>query len=899
MKRNTPFAVGGIAIPFALSLLTANILVANTALAQDDNKNLEEVVITGSYIKGSSTDEASPIEVLDSDYIQKQGALTIGELTQKLSVSSGAENNPDSFTSGEIQGTSNVNLRGLGLTSTLVLVNGKRQTLAATVANDGSVFVDTATIPMAALERVEILKEGATATYGSDAIAGVVNFILRNDFEGIEVTAGHQSVESSSQTTDDVSVLAGFGIGDKTNVILSGSFLQQDPLSSAERGYTTINSISTLGRSFLNLGGLAPGLPVFIEGSGAYAGTYGPGETIPDASCEANGGILGTPFIASLGGQKCGFLYGPRFNLVNEEERTNVYAAVTHEMDNGVTVRGELGFAKNEVLDNPQSPSYPALNFPTIAPGQAGSPFNGFVRWYGRPLGAEAPSPLAPRNSETLRASLDLSGSLDDGAWDWNASVTYSENDREAYQPDTIASRLTAALAGQGGASGTETFNVFDPSQNSSELIDYISATTYTNRQTELMVADLIVSGPWFDLASTGRTVNLAYGAQFRNERYSVNRNDIYTQRPDPQTGQLQEVDLIFLGGGAPVDVERDSFAAFAEASVELSDAVEVNVAARYESLETDSSFDPKLSLRWQVTDDVVLRASMSTALREPSLIQQYNVGTSLQQIRDPLSPGGSLFIRVRAEGRNDLVAETSTNTNLGLLWSPSENLDFRVDYWSFEYEDVITVENAQAKINADPLGDFASRVDGILNGILVEYLNAEEVNTDGIDIAADWSVSLDDIGDIGLQFSMSRFISYEIPDGSGGLTDVVGSFNYDNFVRSLPETKWNFTADWERGNHSAAMVVYSVDSYKTNRPLSAYAENLGFNNHINTWRTVDLSYNYNFELGDTQAVFTIGGKNILDREAPMVWDDTNFSYDPKQHDPRGRMYFARVKFAL
>jgi iron complex outermembrane receptor protein len=413
------------------------------------------------------------------------------------------------------------------------------------------------------------------------------------------------------------------------------------------------------------------------------------------------------------------------------------------------------------------------------------------------------------------------------------------------------------------------------------------------------MVADLVVSGPWFDLASTGRTVNLAYGAQFRNERYSVNRNDIYTQRPDPQTGQLQDVDLIFLGGGAPVDVERDSFAAFAEASVELSDAVEVNVAARYESLETDSSFDPKLSLRWQVTDDVVLRASMSTAFREPSLIQQYNVGTSLQQIRDPLSPGGSLFIRVRAEGRNDLVAETSTNTNLGLLWSPSENLDFRVDYWSFEYEDVITVENAQAKINADPLGDFASRVDGILNGILVEYLNAEEVNTDGIDIAADWSVSLDDIGDIGLQFSMSRFISYEIPDGSGGLTDVVGSFNYDNFVRSLPETKWNFTADWERGNHSAAMVVYSVDSYKTNRPLSAYAENLGFNNHINTWRTVDLSYNYNFELGDTQAVFTIGGKNILDREAPMVWDDTNFSYDPKQHDPRGRMYFARVKFAL
>ena len=219
MKQISPRGIGGTALPFAMSLLTAHPLVANTVVAQDDSKALEEIVITGSYIKGSGTDEASPVDVLDGDYIQKQGALTIGELTQKLAVSSGTENNPDSFTSGSTQGTSNVNLRGLGLTSTLVLVNGKRQTIAAAIANDGSVFVDTASIPMAALERVEILKEGATATYGSDAVAGVVNFILRDDFEGLEVSVGHQKVESSDQTTDDVSVLAGFGIGDNTNVI--------------------------------------------------------------------------------------------------------------------------------------------------------------------------------------------------------------------------------------------------------------------------------------------------------------------------------------------------------------------------------------------------------------------------------------------------------------------------------------------------------------------------------------------------------------------------------------------------------------------------------------------------------------------------------------------------------
>ncbi|MBE9538220.1 MAG: TonB-dependent receptor plug domain-containing protein, partial [Proteobacteria bacterium] len=165
------------------------------ALAQGP---IEEVLITGSYLKSTADDEASPVEIIDSDYIANSGAFTVGELTAKLSVNSGSENQADSFTSGETQGTSNVNLRGLGLSSTLVLINGKRQTIAATRANDGSVFVDTSTIPVAALERIEILKEGATAAYGSDAVAGVVNFILRKDFDGFEVSGGYQTTSEDA-----------------------------------------------------------------------------------------------------------------------------------------------------------------------------------------------------------------------------------------------------------------------------------------------------------------------------------------------------------------------------------------------------------------------------------------------------------------------------------------------------------------------------------------------------------------------------------------------------------------------------------------------------------------------------------------------------------------------------
>ena len=223
-----------------------------------------------------------------------------------------------------------------------------------------------------------------------------------------------------------------------------------------------------------------------------------------------------------------------------------------------------------------------------------------------------------------------------------------------------------------------------------------------------------------------------------------------------------------------------------------------------------------------------------------------------------------------------------------------------RLDWWQFDYEDVITIENAQGKLNADPNGPDIRRNDsGQLQGVSTNFINAATVETDGVDVSADWNIPAGDKGDFGIQLAYSQFLSYEIPDGNGGTRDVVGSFNHDNFVRSMPEKKWNLTADWERGNHSASMVVYYVDSYKTGRPVPASAQALGFNSGISNWRTIDLSYNYNFNLGDTQAVFTLGGKNVFDKEAPRVYDAANFSYDPKHHDPRGRMLFARVKFAL
>lgn len=198
-------------------------LVAAGSLSYSQDNEIEEVVVTGSYLKSTPGDEALPVQVLDRNFIDGIGANSLSDVVANLAISSGAENQADSFTQGSTQGTANVNLRGLGLSSTLVLINGRRQTISGALANDGSVFVDTSSIPVSALERVEVLKEGATTTYGSDAVAGVVNFVLRENFDGLELTIGHQQVDDGGQRDNSLGFIWGTS-NDGTHITLAGNF---------------------------------------------------------------------------------------------------------------------------------------------------------------------------------------------------------------------------------------------------------------------------------------------------------------------------------------------------------------------------------------------------------------------------------------------------------------------------------------------------------------------------------------------------------------------------------------------------------------------------------------------------------------------------------------------------
>ena len=339
----------------------------------------------------------------------------------------------------------------------------------------------------------------------------------------------------------------------------------------------------------------------------------------------------------------------------------------------------------------------------------------------------------------------------------------------------------------------------------------------------------------------------------------------------------------------------------FVVVSMNPSDILELYGALRYEDLETDSSINPKISFRYQATDNLALRASFSTSFREASLAQLTSTTIGLQGIQDynaDGSPkGGTTFIRIAQANNPNLNPEESDNMNIGAMWKPTDRLSMKLDYWAIDYTDVITIESAQGKVAANPNDPDVKRTSGgTLTGVTTKYFNAANVNTSGLDFESTYDFDTA-WGQAQVGVNMMHMFEYEIPL-NGSTVDVVGQFNHDNFARSLPETKAVFHAALESGNNSLAMFGRYTTDYKTTRPLDATAKSRGFSQKIDSFFTVDLMNSYTIEMNDSDLKLSVGVTNLFDEEVPQVYDAANWSYDPKHHDPRGRMVYVGFKLS-
>lgn len=521
-------------IPFRTRVLplaiAASIFSTHHALAQDELAEIEEVTVTGSYIKGAVTDAASPVAVIDRDSLMQQGAPSTVDIVQSMTFSSGTENQTNQFASGNTAGTANINLRGLGLSRTLVLMNGRRMVTAAAQANDGSAFVDINTVPALAINRIEVLKDGAGATYGSDAVAGVANFTTRHDFEGFEISGSFQDIDDSDGDYDFGAI---WGLaGDNWNWVTSVGYRERSELQHADRLDDVRPRVDTLPSGLTATIGAPEGLVLFgqsttgnpaafipvplanmLPGGGVSAADADalraaglPGGLragfVRDPECEAAGGVLSSS-------NRCGYDFINFSNSIEQEEHMQLFSEFRYDLNDNTRLFGEVLFANSDVPEWKTSPSYPPLleadpdrylpadhpalldfvaNYPGIMTG--GIPANGFgaapadfsggAIFVGRPVAVTGPAEEGSREHTTYRFLGGIEGEFDNGA-NYTASLLWAENTFEGETIDTLTENYTQALQGFGGpdcdgvtagANGCQYYNPFSSAIPGTQFYD-------------------------------------------------------------------------------------------------------------------------------------------------------------------------------------------------------------------------------------------------------------------------------------------------------------------------------------------------------------------------------------------------------------------------------------------
>ena len=847
-------------------------LVINFVVADET----EEVISVASYIDSSELN-ASPVDIISSQEFKNLRVSTVAELSKYLSVASGSHFQTNAL-DGVDQGMSSITLRGLDHASTLILINKKRQTHSGTPSNEGEGYIDVNIIPEIALERIEILKDGATSLYGSDAVAGVINFNTYHAFDGLRVSASSQKTSNYNQTDNSLGVLYGGNAFDG-NFVVALSALNRSPLNASE-----IPKIAELG-----LSGLGNSFKITASDtltSGPYAGSYSPNQTIPDPSCIDNGGVIAGP--------RCKFLYGERFNIVNDEDHLKGYM---HFERPGAVIDYSMTFlvATVDVNDNPQSPSYPALSYLSkkILPGQGGSPFNVPVIWYGRPLGSAFPSPRSPKAISQYHFSNSLMFDLSEDL-NFELSLTASEHENKHTRPDTVESRFEQALLGQGGPDGNEQWNIFLPLENSSSLISYIKGS-----ETSIKTGSLIS----LDGVFTGRKngIDFAMGFQFNSEDLEINYSEGSRATFDSDGKLLKGADLLFLGGGKNVNTSRDKQAIFFETNTNFIEQLDLILSGRYEKLENESSFDPKFSFRYLASDRLLLRGSIGTSFTSPSMAQMFSSEIQLGSVRDINS---SPFVRLALLGNSNLKPATSENMSLGFIWNISDAIDLTLDYWTINYKNRIEVESAQVLLNNNPFGASITRNQfGELIAVSTSYFNEERTEVEGLDIALNIFKSTQ-YGDFSYSVKATELSEFLTPEDTDGdersiMVNRVGKFNYDANTHSLPKLRLNSFLSWTMNDLTLGMNSRYLDEYINERSIPSSAASLGYTNQIKSLLVHDFSITKTFQSPRGALEVGLGVMNAFDRKAPLLYDAPDFSFDTRVHDPRGRLINFSVELNL
>lgn len=902
--------------------LCAGVAQAQTADQDQDDSTVEEIIVTGSHIRRASTFESkAPVQIVDAATFDRVGASQPVDILKTLTVNTGSGfYNETNAQAGAVQ----FNIRGLGFGSTLTLLNGRRAGIAPVADASGTEYLDINQFPVLMIERIDVLTDGASATYGSQAVAGVANVITRKGFEGFELQADYRD---SSNESYSLSMAAGHAF-DKGHFNVYATYYAQSRNDRTDFPWLVerIDGNGDLSNSRLISSTGSPGSYRRAVDDGA-GGLTRSGDAYGDPDCLDAGGILRNPYdvvdgVTDLTSELCRYHFADQVSVIGAEQRLQVFTEFDWDFSDTIKFYNESSFSRNVIWRSQGGSTFNTGNATgggIIIPGS--HPFNFFVddgagglRYAGpdefaadptleavdlvcqcRPFGAEANGPNRKAFSEiygdqSIRRQFTylriMNGFEFELPSDWYADVSYgfAEGTRVSTNGFNYISDVLNDLVGNGQYNpfGTRLSNpgLISPKDGVSDAfndpltVQQFNGTAISTARAIEHVVDAVTSGDLFD---TGMgTVGLAVGAQYRKTKII----DV----PDPldAAGEANESSREFLVTGA-----SDVYAIFAEAIVPFDDWGQVQLAIRREDYggTIGSTTDPKISAEIRPNEWLSLRGSWGTSFQAPT-VRQTATASSSAFINDPASPGAGPAnavcldlglnnnIVVSVQGSPDLQPQSADAINLGFVVQTEGGFSFSVDAWQYDYVDLIAQsEGAQAIVNNDCDDDGIPndpRVirdgGGQLRQVNTQFVNIGAVKTNGLDFAARYDMDAGDIGRIVLDAKASWVNKFAVDTTGDGTRDFdgVGSRNFRNAFSSMPEWRANMSASWFNDIHSANVTLRWIDSYDNDNSNNA---------PISSWTTVDLQYSVTVTglLGNNDTTITVGANNVFDSDPPAL----------------------------
>ncbi|MEY2880782.1 MAG: hypothetical protein RLZZ15_3162 [Verrucomicrobiota bacterium] len=906
---------------------------AQAPAKKEDPQKLETFVVTGSYIPTNETSVnagISPVVRIDKKSIDESGQTTVSELLQKITVSNGGSvpisNNATGFT----PAATSISLRGLGPEATLVLINGRRVANYPVGVGGTTAFVDLNSIPLSAVDSVEILKDGASAIYGADAVAGVVNIKLRRGIDGTEVMVNYGNTTRKDSSEFTASLITGAQT-DKASALVGFNYYKRNAIFNKDRAYSEIPPFLSSNASPLNLqitpaAAIAAGITLTpAQAAATTIFVSSQANTNNNGLTAANTYRVGTGRPSTFNFNEYSMSYPRRDNRgvfafadrkVFDTDNVKVYLDVNYQNANtenqlAPSATGNFSGSGTELVIPARTTT------PLAIPGRTGraavagafNPFNPFnidITGGTRARLAEFGNRIFRNSTDALLLTTGLKAQNVMGSWNFDAYYSHSairDTSRNTLVSSSRFNRLVNAndsffQPGSADFLGTTTpYNPFGYYKvsipNNERVVGAAKVTTKDVNESKLnTLATVISTGNLFELP--GGPVGFATGAEIRHEQLN--------QFPDPYAATG---DLIGSSPTATTQGQRKIFGVFAEGQVPLvrrapgAHDLSGNVSVRHERfLSSEQSVTvPKVGLRWQPIDETVaIRASWSKGLRQPSLYELFSTPTSgLTPITHPTlidattrKPVFEPEQDVTIAGNRRLTSEKTKYLNAGILWSPNakslKGLTLGFDYWRADREGTVS-GNYQNTVNRffgrDAAGTafpggllpgesvvlFPDRTIRVVNSV---FFNVGKTIAKGYDISANYSLKTDSTGRYEFQTIWSRLQSYRQSSVPGApLVELVGQDTGSGTGGNEGYLKWKGRAqiNWTYKGVNALLGTNYTDGFDD---FDANGDPFKVKS---TWIfDAQAGYNFHDKLGawlkDTK--LSVGVRNLFDKDPPF-----------------------------